>query len=459
MKPHSIQALAETEKALNSDLTWLTRHGHVEREYLLSGTVSRYHLVDPNREAAVVDTGHPYSTRALVRHPSSSDTFNGTVVVEWLNVSSGQDIDFVYAATREEIVRSGYAWVGVTAQRRGAEQLTRWSPQRYAQVSLSATNETPGSGELLDPPAARTAASGGDVLCWDVFSQVAAALRTPGALLPNGFPVSRVLAAGESQSAFRLTSYHNCIQPLHGLYDGFLLYDRAGPSPLRTDLTLPVISLGTEFMSVYLGASPPDTRFHRWWELAGASHVSLQEMQDYVDPQVLRDGALVHEGRASSLTDTLRRESGDWETGLWSRVRNGDVMKAALAALNTWSCQGQPPPVADRLALDSSGRLVRDLDGQVSGGIRLADYVVPRAINHGHVDAGCALAGRHDDFDAVAMRQRYGSIDVYLERYAAALEVNVRAGFVLPEDAERALAQVSTQRSVGRHEVHARQHG
>jgi hypothetical protein len=66
------------------------------------------------------DASAEYRTRIVVRRPSAAD-FNGTVVVEWLNVSGGLDAnpDFVYLA--DELYRGGYAWVGVSAQRLGIE--------------------------------------------------------------------------------------------------------------------------------------------------------------------------------------------------------------------------------------------------------------------------------------------------------------------------------------------------
>lgn len=51
------------------------------------------------RDAQVIDSGNAYVTRVLVRRPTDPARFNGTVVVEWLNVTLDQDIDFVFGAT------------------------------------------------------------------------------------------------------------------------------------------------------------------------------------------------------------------------------------------------------------------------------------------------------------------------------------------------------------------------
>src|SRR5215510_12935530 len=37
----------------------------------------------------IVSSGHPYKSRIIVRRPTSRARFNGTVLVEWVNVTSG----------------------------------------------------------------------------------------------------------------------------------------------------------------------------------------------------------------------------------------------------------------------------------------------------------------------------------------------------------------------------------
>ena len=59
-----------------------------------------------------------YKTRILVRRPSNPAHFNGTVIVEWMNVSAGEsapDWDFL----NPMLMRDGYAYVGVSAQALG----------------------------------------------------------------------------------------------------------------------------------------------------------------------------------------------------------------------------------------------------------------------------------------------------------------------------------------------------
>jgi hypothetical protein len=419
-------------------------HGFTEQEFYIRGAASRYRIDDPTRDARKVDSGHPYVTRVLVRRPVDPRKFNGTVVVEWLNVSTGQDVDFLYAGVRDLLLRDGYVWIGVSAQRMGVEQLTRWNPDRYGKLTVAASTVDSADGKELDPGRPGSPMAGGDVLSWDIYSQVAAAIRDRSSPLMGGLKVRHLIAAGQSQSAFRLSSYFNSIQPLHGLYEGFLLYDRGSPFPHRNDVDAKLVSLGTEFLNVYLrGSPPPDASNQRWWELAGASHNSLAEIQGYVDPVVKRDGALkAPSGAVLSVTDAV--SSGNCSvTPLWSRVPNGDVLKAALKALNTWVAGGAPPPAFPRITLDGNGEIMRDAEGRTLGGIRTAALDAPRSKSAG-VNKGegmCAAAGFHLDFTEQQLCERYGSHAAYVARVAEIAAANVKAGAVLPEDEKKTLEE------------------
>lgn len=425
--------------------------GWLEHEFRLSGQAARYRTADPAAEAVCIDVGHPYTTRLLVRRPDQPGRFNGTVVVEWLNVSAGQDLDFVYAAARELIVRAGYAWVGVSAQRVGVERLVAWNPRRYAGLSVAAPPDDSASREPLDPAQPFTGAAGGDVLCWDIFSQVALLLRhSPESL---GLPaIKQLVASGESQSAFRLSRYFNAFQPAQGLYDGFLLYDRGGSFALRDDLPAKLIGIGTEFFAEYAGAPPPDSANQRWWELAGASHVSLAEMADYIDPQVRRDGVQQLDGRAASLTEVMAQGTDSATSPLWSRVPNADLVKAALHALTQWLALDVAPACAPRLRLEEQGgpaRLLRDGEGRSLGGVRFAAYEVPAAVNVGVTDGPPRLAGFHRDFAPEEMVRRYGNSVRYVEWVTAAAQANVAQGFLLAVEADRVVSEARLVRFSG----------
>jgi hypothetical protein len=367
--------------------------------------------------------------------------FNGTVLVEWFNVSSGLDIDFVYSATRELLLREGYAWVGVSVQRNGLGALKTWNPARYGSLQLEAPNVDPVSGKDVDPPTLNRPTQG-DVLAWDIFSQTGAAVREQATRLMGGLDVKHVIAVGESQSAFRLSYYFNTIQPLHEVYDGFLLYDRGGPFALRSDVNAKLLSFGTEFMANFIGGSQVDAVNQRWWEAAGAAHVSIAEMEGYIDPMVRRDGVLKTNGRASSLTEALIGSGSCATTPLWSRVPNADILKAALKSLNAWIAGGTPPVNVPRLVMDSQNKVLRDVNGKTLGGIRTAAYDTPRATNSGaNAEGPCMLAGSHKDYSPRQMCETYGDKATYVSRVRALVKANVNDGVLLPEEAERTIGE------------------
>ncbi|HJQ83138.1 MAG TPA: alpha/beta hydrolase domain-containing protein, partial [Candidatus Binatia bacterium] len=263
----------------------LRKVGYRQAEFFVAGTARAYTATTPlssdGRWTALPGSTAAYRTRILVYRPIEARRFNGTVVVEWLNVSGGLDSAPDWLNAHTELVREGAVWVGVSAQRTGVEggrslvglpvmPLKTVDPARY--------------GSLVHP---------GDAFSYELFSQVAEALRRPtGIDVLGGLRVERVIAAGESQSAFRLVTYINAIQPLVGLYDGFLVHSRgtsgaplseapepaiAPPSPtfIRTDLAVPVLTFETETdLSFLLYASDrqPDTDRFRLWEVAGTAH-------------------------------------------------------------------------------------------------------------------------------------------------------------------------------------------
>ena len=103
----------------------LAAAGYVEAELAASGTATSYRPVGelgPDGDWTVEpDASAEYVTRIVVRRPADASAFNGTVVVEWFNVTAGTDTAADLAAVGEELRRGGYAYVGVSAQALGIE--------------------------------------------------------------------------------------------------------------------------------------------------------------------------------------------------------------------------------------------------------------------------------------------------------------------------------------------------
>ena len=133
--------------------------GYVEEEYFFSGTANVYNT-PTLATGTIASSGHPYKSRIIVRRPTSPARFNGTVLVEWVNVTSGYNNDTLVRQSQDHLVRAGFAYVGVSAQRVGVQVppggLTAWSPTRYGTLDVT------DNGTITD-----------DSLSYDIFSQAA----------------------------------------------------------------------------------------------------------------------------------------------------------------------------------------------------------------------------------------------------------------------------------------------
>ncbi len=188
----------------------------MEEEFFLAGTAHSFALdgerSEDGRWTATPAATAPFKTRMLVRRPAEASRFNGTVHVEWLNVSGNTDAGPDWSYLHREIVRRGAAWVGVSAQKVGIDggglpfvpdaSLKKLNPDRY--------------GSLLHP---------GDAFSYDMFTQAARGLAGNGGPLASLRP-ERLLAIGESQSAAFLVTYINAIDPLERLFDGYFVHGR-----------------------------------------------------------------------------------------------------------------------------------------------------------------------------------------------------------------------------------------
>src|SRR6201999_2186092 len=197
--------------------------------------------------------------RIVVRIPRQRSAFNGTVVVEWLNVSAGSDTDPDWAYAAAEFNRNGYAYVGVSAQQAGinGSALGDVASQLLPGVHVSGLRRA-------DPKRYGSLHHPGDAYSYDIFTQVARGLRVPGKVdVLAGLVPQRVIALGQSQSAARLTTYVDGVQPLTHEFDGFFIHSRGGGAAplsgsgdtgtivdgayrLRSDPGVPVLVVETE---------------------------------------------------------------------------------------------------------------------------------------------------------------------------------------------------------------------
>lgn len=153
--------------------------GYIEEEFFIEGVARAFEQANdwsidgmwPVIESSSAD----YKTRILVRRPRDAKQFSGVVIVEWFNVSSAVDIDPDFGFLSTEILRSGHAWVGVTAQAIGIVS-TGTGPFGPSALGLMAWDSA--RYESLHHP--------GDEYSYDIFSQVGATLRAPSDIDPLG---------------------------------------------------------------------------------------------------------------------------------------------------------------------------------------------------------------------------------------------------------------------------------
>lgn len=404
----------------------LAAAGWSEGEYVARGTA---------RDVAGVSEA-AFATRVVVRRPQAAADASGTLVVEWLNVSSGSDAAPDWTYLGEELVRRGHTWVGVSAQFTGVEGggatiavgdaglqgLTGVDPARY--------------GDLSHP---------GDAFCFSIFTGIARSLAAAGDGTPlAGLAIDRVLAIGESQSAYLLTTYLNDVHADEGFFDGFLVHSRGDvaaphgepgrgidllaareqgvPTPIRADLDVPVLVVQTEGDLIgrinYLPARQSDAPLLRVWEIAGSAHADLVQIGEFESFLGCPDPV--------------------------NRGQQAFVLRAALRHLEVWTRGGPAAPSGEPLEI-VDGAFVLDDDGLVRGGVRTPVVDAPAETLSGHAAPGasviCGLFGRTIAWTDEHRARRWASHANYLASYSRATEAGIAAGFLLAEDRDAILAE------------------
>jgi hypothetical protein len=391
-------------------------HHYVEEEFFFEGTANRYTIptgVPPNSATgAILDSGHTYRTRMIVRRPARLRDFKGTVFVEWLNVTAGYDIEAQWTVGWPHMVDEGAVYVGVSAQRVGVQgsgaALTAWSPIRYG--SLDVTD----GGTITD-----------DALSYDIFSQAGQAIAHPAGvdpLAPLRSKVERVIMSGASQSAGRLQIYFNSVHPLDPVYDALLLI--VGGGMTRTDQGIKVFKFISETDAPsQLASRQPDTDEYRRWEVAGAAHADFY-FTGYLAPLGERDGI--------PATPT------GCDLPPFSQMPFYEVGNAAGDALVRWMTDGTPPPIGPPIEFASTSPpvIARNPLGLALGGIRLPDIEAPLALDTGSNSGPvfCRLFGTHIPFDDATLHLLYARRGDWISKFTQASRDAFRAGFIGKQD-------------------------
>ena len=347
----------------------LAAHGWTETEYVVRGTgrgVRREQPSDGRWSLAVAGEAE-FATRCVVRRPAGGAAFSGTLVVEWLNVSSGTDTAPDWTYLSDEIVRRGHVWVGVSAQYVGVEGGSgdgRRAGPEAAEGGPAVRRAGPPRGRLL----LRDLHRGGD------RPDRLAAQRPGGDLPAGGGGVAVGVRADDVRQ--RRAPAHRPVRRLPGPLArrrrdaarrareragprGFRNNEPAGPRRPRRPGGHRADRDRPDRAAEVPAARQPDSGLLRLWEVAGTAHADkfqIGEFEDFLGcPRPVNTGQQAY------------------------------VVRAALRHLEAWARGGDPAPAADRLEV-VDGTFVLDDDGNARGGVRTPCVDAPTSVLRGDTD-------------------------------------------------------------------------
>jgi hypothetical protein len=422
--------------------------GYREDEYFLEGTATRYRHVpgtEPTRDGrwqAEPAESAPFKTRFLVVRPIDGARFNGTTIVIWNNVTAGYDL---FNADSRELLENGFAIVAVTTQ----------------PVAINGLPEVPSGMASWDPERYGSLAIPGDDYSFDVYTQAARAVGPDRPRNPvdpmGGLEVQRLVAQGASQSAGRLSTYVNAIQPLTHAFDAFILSIYFGTSTalevgdqvvnindpersraprnrltggnlLRDDVGVPVMVVNSELESISCHpVRQPDTELFRYWESAATCHTSYQ-------------------GNIARRVQYRRDFGGERPIieGM-NRVPMNPLYDAAFHHMQRWLTEGVLPPSQPLIEFAGDPpEIGRDEHGIAKGGIRLPQAEAPIATNSAVPvadDIWSYLAGSCQPFSREKLIALYGNEAAFSAKFEAAAQAVVARGVLMPRDVEPLLTE------------------
>jgi len=457
--------------------------GYEQSEFFLSGTATAYksarRLTKNGRWNVTPETTASYKTRIVVYRPINPKRFDGTVVVEWLNVTAGIDAPAAWLSAHLQMIRDGMAYVGVDAQAGGIN----------GEPDSIASEDAVDGLKPSDPARYGSLHHPGDSFSYSIYAQAGEAIRVSGSRLLGGLKPKRVMALGESQSAFRLVTYIDAIQPrAPGIYDAYFVYSRGGdgadlsqapqrtiatPTPtfIRTDLRVPVFIFETEADLIglgYLSARQPPTRYIREWETAGTAHDDTYGLL-YARSDA-GNGTADTQAFQSMLDPPSNPIPGiiDCPAPINAGAHTYEL-RAAIEAVNRWMRSGIPPRQSPRLDVSRDRTsFVTNSNGEALGGIRTPQVQAPVAKLSGVGQPGvslpsshpgsssasvsgqalCAIFGTTVPFSAAKLAALYPTHAAFVAKWDAAVAAEVKAGYLLPTDA-RTLDRVAAQSGVG----------
>lgn len=400
----------------------ISKYDYIEEEYFLSGTAQSCQpvgeLAGDGRWTIEMQNAEPYETRILVRRPADADRFNGTVIVEWADMSNGYELTYSEA---QGIYENGFAYVSVTAEREGVDSLREWDHERYGDLSI------PNAG-----------------MAYDIFTQAAQAIgphRQAGVNDPmDGLEVKRMVAVGVSDAGSAVLSYANAVQPVENTFDALIIAVCGGEARdfgsdtntigtlVRSDLTVPVMVLNSQSEALnYAQYRQPDTSLFCSWEIAGASHAPDRQSR-FLRQKTDRDG----------MTDATEREYGGY---LPNEVNWLYTLDAAYLRVQEWITDGTVPQSFEPITIENNA-YVLDEYGNVLGGVRLPEMEIPTARYIARPDQ--PQAGYTIRFSEEELKALYPDHEAYITKVTEAAAEAENAGVILPYRTEEYKSMAET---------------
>lgn len=427
----------------------LAKAGYVEEEYLISGSANVY---DWNADGTVTVKGanNPYTTRIIVWKPAQAARFSGTVVVEIPNIARRFDWPMMWGFSHDYWMEHGDAWVQI-GMPASVASMKKFDAARYGSLSFDNTTKVcPGETE--------------DGLRYDMFSQVAAAVKSKAAGMPfTGLDVQRAFLTTQDTG---MVTYINAIHSQARVdggkrpYDGYLIKVLNAPGVINScarplaatdprrmlkavDVpTITVLAQGEVEGMAWSRLPDSDAAVgkHRRYEIAMASHIdkwAYAGLASFADQNKL--------GAAQGTPDWPFTARCEPEIKLQDEPLLSYGFNMAFAHLDKWVRDGVAPPKVDRMQLDAAGKLIVNEYGIGNGGIRspYSDQPVAKYLTASGGPGNCREFGSTTALPWTQLEKLYGTHASYMQKVNTSIDRMVKERWINESDARRMRADLS----------------
>jgi hypothetical protein len=294
----------------------------------------------------------------------------------------------------------------------------------------------------------------GDSFSYDMYSQAGQLVRSPSGPL-QGLKIKKVIAVGESQSAFRMVNYVNGIHPVAKVYDGYLIHSRGsidtgglsqppqpniptpGDAAIRADIDVPVLTSRRKAIS-RSSATSARGRTTRRTSASGKSPAPRMPIRTRL--WSARPTTATRRASSTSSHRPLRSRASSTAPHPSTRARSISCSRRRSPRSNKWVRKGKAPKSAPRLEVNAGPpvTIVTDEHGNGVGGIRTPQVDVPIATFTGQQSGSilCMLFGTTTVFTDAQLAALYPSHKDFVSKYKKAIKRSQKAGWILAPDAK-----------------------